>query len=112
MEVTLYSSGCPKCEVLKSKLKGKNISFLQSGNFDGLIQKGFMQAPVLEVDGRMFDFAGAIRWLSSMDQIKNSSAYNINANISDNIGGSASDRIKGNHMQNSWENKGVVSNEH
>ena len=33
MEIlTLYTNGCPKCRVIESKLRAKNIKFIKNGN--------------------------------------------------------------------------------
>lgn len=65
MAVTLYSTGCPKCSVLKQKLDEAGIQYEISSDTDKMMEMGFMSAPVLEVDGEAMDFPAAIRWLRS-----------------------------------------------
>ena len=60
--ITLYSTGCPKCRVLESKLKELNIEYETIKDKEVLIKKGFKSAPQLEVDGLTMDFSTAIKW--------------------------------------------------
>ena len=62
--VILYSTGCPKCQVLKSKLDSKNISYELFDNKDKMIDKGFTNVPILEVDGEIMDFKRAVEWIN------------------------------------------------
>ena len=64
MDVKLYSTHCPKCIVLEKKLNQKNISFEEINDIDVMTAKGFMQAPMLEVDGEVMDFKQANDWIN------------------------------------------------
>ena len=61
--VTLYSTGCPKCNVLKQKLDEKGIQYEVSSDTDKMMELGFMAAPVLQVGEEYMDFSKAIQWL-------------------------------------------------
>lgn len=65
MIVKLYSTNCPKCNVLEKKLKTSNINFSKIENFDveKFINEGFNSAPILEVDGKRMKYTEAITWL-------------------------------------------------
>lgn len=63
MNVTLFSTKCPKCNVLEIKLKQKNIDFLENNDVELMIQKGFTMAPILEVDGVAYNFREAVEWI-------------------------------------------------
>lgn len=63
---TLYTTYCPKCKVLSKKLNDANVSYVVCDNVDVMASKGIMSAPMLEVDGNMFDFGSAISWISSL----------------------------------------------
>lgn len=65
MDVKLYSTNCPKCIVLEKKLNQKNISFEEINDIDVMTAKGFMQAPMLEVDGEIMDFKQANDWINN-----------------------------------------------
>ena len=60
----LYSTNCPKCKVLETKLKSKNIEFEICDNVDLMLSKGIQQAPYLEVDNELMDFSNAIKWVN------------------------------------------------
>lgn len=62
--ITLYTTHCPKCNVLKSKLDSKNIEYKIVEDVDIMQNKGFSSAPVLEVDNEMLDFVNAIKWVN------------------------------------------------
>lgn len=61
MAVIVYSTGCPKCKVLESKLKSKNIDFEEVTDIDILQQNNFLHVPVLEVDTKRYDFSDAVK---------------------------------------------------
>ena len=64
MKVTLYTTGCPKCAVLKAKLDTKGVEFDTVTNTEEMARKGFEYLPILEVDGVIYDFAKAIKWIN------------------------------------------------
>ena len=64
MAVTLYSTGCPKCNVLKAKLDAKNIQYGINDSVDDMLALGVMSAPVLKVDDEVLLFADAIKWVN------------------------------------------------
>lgn len=66
MKVILYTTHCPKCKVLEAKLGQKNIDFELIDDEQVMINKGFMSAPMLEVDNEIMDFSGAINWLKKI----------------------------------------------
>lgn len=66
MNVTLYSTGCPKCRILETKLNQKNIGFNIDKDEDEMIKRGFQSLPMLEVDGKLMDFGDAIRWVNEL----------------------------------------------
>lgn len=60
----LYSTGCPKCEVLKKKLKEKGIEYIENNSVDEMISLGITQVPVLSYGGRLMDFRDAVNWVN------------------------------------------------
>ena len=63
MNVILYSTGCPKCTVLKNKLYDKNIKFAENNSVNDMLSLGMTQVPVLEVDGTKMNFKEAVNWI-------------------------------------------------
>ena len=65
MNIVLYSTHCPNCIVLEKKLKQKNIEFLEVNDIKIMEEKGFMSAPMLEVDGTVMSYRTAIQWINN-----------------------------------------------
>ena len=61
--VKLYTTGCPKCLVLESKLQSKAIEFEKCEDVKFMISKGFMSSPMLEVDEAIMNYMDAIKWV-------------------------------------------------
>ena len=65
--VTLYSTNCPKCNVLSQKLAAKGIEFDVVEDIVEMRKKGFLSAPMLEVDGELMNFSKAVTWVNSKE---------------------------------------------
>lgn len=65
MENILYTTHCPKCAVLASKLQDKNIPYTEVTDIETMKQKGFMSVPYLEVKGQILNFKEAIDWVNN-----------------------------------------------
>ena len=64
MNVILYSTGCPKCKVLKQKLDSKAIQYTENNSVEEMLALGIMQVPVLSVDGELLAFPQANEWVN------------------------------------------------
>ncbi len=64
MQIVLYSTHCPKCNVLEKKLKQKNISYKEINDIEIMKEKGYLTVPVLDVDGTSMDFKTASDWIN------------------------------------------------
>lgn len=62
-KVILYEHGCPRCKVLKVKLDQKGIQYEIVNDVELMKEKGFMEAPKLEVGEIIYDFKDAIDWV-------------------------------------------------
>lgn len=60
----LYSTGCPKCEVLKKKLAEKGVQYTENNSVDEMLKLGIEAVPVLKVNDRLLDFKEAIDWVN------------------------------------------------
>lgn len=67
MAVILYSTDCPKCKVLKSKLDQKKIQYNIINDLGVMLSKGFSSAPQLEVNNKVFEFNQARKLVDSFD---------------------------------------------
>ena len=63
MNIVLYSTNCPKCKILETKLNKKGISYSIVTDVNIMLEKGFTQAPVLEVNGEVKEFRAANTWV-------------------------------------------------
>lgn len=61
---TLFSTGCPKCVILKKKLSQKNIEYTEVNDIQQMLDMGLLSVPWLEVDGEMMDFEQANKWIN------------------------------------------------
>lgn len=62
--ITLYTTGCPKCNILKTKLKQKNIEYQEFTDENEMIKMGFKTVPYLDVDGKLMNFSEANNWVN------------------------------------------------
>lgn len=65
MNVTLYSTNCPKCKVLESKLNQHGVDFNVNHDVELMREKGFDFLPKLEVDGIIYNFKEAVDWIGA-----------------------------------------------
>lgn len=66
--VTFYTTHCPKCKVLETKLKQKKIEYKTIEDIDYMVALGLKNAPALQIDGEdMMDFATAIKWVNAQE---------------------------------------------
>jgi hypothetical protein len=63
--VVLYTTHCPKCNVLKEKLDMAKIMYVEVTDVDLMLSKGIKSSPVLECDGEMMDFVTANSWINN-----------------------------------------------
>ena len=63
--IKVYSSNCPKCNILEKKLQANNIEFEKITDFDTneLIERGFYSLPIANIDEKWYTFQEAIQWL-------------------------------------------------
>lgn len=64
-EIILYSTGCPKCKVLKAKLDSKHIPYVENNSLDDMEKLDVMSVPMLSVDGVMYDFSEGVKWVNN-----------------------------------------------
>ena len=69
--ITLYSTHCPKCQVLEQKLKQKNIEFDIVSDMDTIVEYGrehnIKSAPILDIDGQPYDFMKALEYVKNYE---------------------------------------------
>ncbi len=63
-KIILYSTNCPKCNVLKKKLEAAHIEFEEVNDIDVMISKGIMSAPVLQVKDKLLQYLDAVKYVN------------------------------------------------
>lgn len=62
--IKLYTIGCPKCKVLEKKLQTKGIKFDICDDKNMMLDKGFSEVPMLEVDGVIMNYKEAVDFIN------------------------------------------------
>lgn len=63
--IKVYTTHCPKCQVLEMKLQKKNIEFESCDDMDEMAAKGIKAAPSMDVDGTIYNFTDAVKWVNA-----------------------------------------------
>lgn len=66
IKVTLYTTNCQKCKILKEKLDDKNINYDICDDVNIMLSEGIRSAPMLKVDGEMMNYLNAINWVKGI----------------------------------------------
>lgn len=67
--ITLYTTHCPKCNVLKHKLDEAGISYIENENVEEMLALGMKSAPALKVEETVLKFTEAIKWLEEKNAV-------------------------------------------
>lgn len=64
----VYTTHCPKCNVLEIKLKNASIAYDVTDDIQPAIDAGFMSAPVLydKIENKFYSFIDAITLINSI----------------------------------------------
>lgn len=62
--VVFYTTGCPKCGVLKKKLDAKGIKYKENNSVMEMLSLGITQVPVLKVEDKLLEFSEANNWIN------------------------------------------------
>lgn len=65
MKIILYSTGCPRCEVLKKKLAEKSVNYTEVTSVEDMLALGIKEVPVLSVDDTLMNFKDAVDWVNN-----------------------------------------------
>lgn len=68
MKVILHTTHCPKCSILEKKLKSKNIEYLENTDVGLMLEMGFKNVPMLDVDGEIMEFKEANDWINKQEE--------------------------------------------
>lgn len=67
--IILYTTSCPKCKILKTKLKEKGVDYQEVIDINIMKEKGFHSVPMLEVNGETMNFTQANTWINERNSI-------------------------------------------
>ncbi len=62
--VILFSTGCPKCNILKKKLAEKGVKYDENNSVEDMLSIGITVVPMLKVNDDLLDFSEAVKWLN------------------------------------------------
>lgn len=65
-KIILYTTHCPKCNILKKKLENKHVIFEEIDDVNVMIEKGMQSAPVLEINGEQMNYINAVKYLNNL----------------------------------------------
>jgi len=66
MKLVLYTTHCPKCKVLETKLKAKNVEYEVVEDKAAILKAGIRTVPVLVVDDKNLDFLAAVKYVNAL----------------------------------------------
>lgn len=64
ISIVLYSTGCPKCSILKKKLEEKQIPYDTVTDVNEMLALGINEVPVLSVNDELMSFPNAVKWVN------------------------------------------------
>lgn len=63
-EIILYSTGCPKCKILETKLQNKGIYYTKNTSLNEMARLGFTNVPMLKINDSYLEFGEAVKWVN------------------------------------------------
>ena len=69
-KVILYTTHCPRCEVLKKKLIQKGVEYTEVDSVEELTNLGITAVPMMRIlpYNEYLDFSGAVAWVNSLEE--------------------------------------------
>lgn len=64
----LYTTHCPRCNVLKYKLEEAKIEYIENEDVDEMLSLGMKSAPALKVGENLMNFTEAIKWIGEQNE--------------------------------------------
>ena len=68
MDLVMYTTHCPQCNVLSKKLKQKNLSFVEVEDVTVMRELQISAVPALQVNGAILNFKEAVSWINSLEE--------------------------------------------
>lgn len=67
--IIFYSTGCPRCRILKKKLDEKGIHYEICSDEEHMTGLGLTEVPALGIKGRLYSFREAVEWLNHIEGV-------------------------------------------
>ena len=69
ISITIYTTHCPRCEVLKKKLEQKGITWYNEiDSIEIMNDLGIKSVPMMSInDDELMNFEEAIKWVNSVE---------------------------------------------
>lgn len=64
MSVIMYTTGCPKCKILKKKLDEKKVEYEEETDVEKMKSMGIDRVPMLSVDGKLLSYLEAVKLIN------------------------------------------------
>lgn len=64
--IILYSTGCPKCNVLKKKLIAAGVEYTEVTDVNIMTELGIGTVPVLKVNDKMLSYMDAVKYINEV----------------------------------------------
>lgn len=64
-KIILYTTHCPRCEVLMKKLQDKNLNFDIVDDLEIIKEKGITIVPMLDINNNLLNFKEAVDWINN-----------------------------------------------
>lgn len=64
--IILYSTGCPKCNVLKKKLNAAGVEYTEVTDVNIMTELGIDTVPVLKVNDKMLSYMDAVKYINEV----------------------------------------------
>lgn len=60
----MYTTGCPKCKILKKKLDEKKVEYEEETDVEKMKSMGIDRVPMLSVDGKLLSYLEAVKLIN------------------------------------------------
>lgn len=68
MEVIMYTTHCPQCNILAKKLAQKNILYKEVDDIEEIRKLDIAVVPMLSIDGAApINFKESVNWINSLE---------------------------------------------
>lgn len=68
MDIIMYTTHCPQCEVLGKKLTQKGLTYKEIDDVSKISELGITAVPTLSIeDGKYMNFKEAVNWINSLE---------------------------------------------